>query len=85
MKSIVTTKNGQVIDVKGKVSLVTETEQKAVTIGEVIPEGSTILIAEQADLELEFADGTSFTSQSLNDTSAVEADALNEIVTAKPI
>ncbi|KIO35955.1 retention module-containing protein, partial [Shewanella sp. cp20] len=79
MKSIVTTKNGQVIDVKGKVSLVTESEQKAVTIGEVIPEGSTILIAEQADLELEFADGTSFTSQSLNDTSAVEADALNEI------
>ncbi|MCG9720868.1 retention module-containing protein [Shewanella sp. Isolate7] len=59
--------------------MVTETEQKAVTIGEVIPEGSTILIAEQADLELEFADGTSFTSQSLNDTSAVEADALNEI------
>ncbi|WP_415837104.1 retention module-containing protein, partial [Shewanella aquimarina] len=79
MKSIVTTKNGQVIDVKGKVSLVTETEQKAVTIGEVIPEGSTILIAEQADLELEFADGTSFTSQSINDTSSVEADALNEI------
>ncbi|MCL2912151.1 retention module-containing protein, partial [Shewanella aquimarina] len=59
--------------------MVTETEQKAVTIGEVIPEGSTILIAEQADLELEFADGTSFTSQSINDTSSVEADALNEI------
>lgn len=42
MKSLVTTKNGQVIDVKGKVSLVTETEQKEVTIGEMIPEGSTI-------------------------------------------
>ncbi|WP_350354955.1 Ig-like domain-containing protein [Shewanella rhizosphaerae] len=79
MKSLVTTKNGQVIDVKGKVSLVTETEQKEVTIGEMIPEGSTILIAEQADLELAFADGTSFTSQSLNETSAAEADALNEI------
>ncbi|QYJ94118.1 VCBS domain-containing protein [Shewanella spartinae] len=64
---------------KGKVSLVTETEQKEVTIGEMIPEGSTILIAEQADLELAFADGTSFTSQSLNETSAAEADALNEI------
>nr|WP_258406812.1 Ig-like domain-containing protein [Shewanella alkalitolerans] len=45
----------------------------------MIPEGSTILIAEQADLELAFADGTSFTSQSLNETSAAEADALNEI------
>ncbi|WP_409928987.1 retention module-containing protein, partial [Shewanella sp. KCT] len=79
MKSLVTTKNGQVIGVKGKVSLVTETEQKEVTIGEMIPEGSTILIAEQADLELAFADGTSFTSQSLNDTTAAEVNALNEI------
>ncbi|MFV7786192.1 retention module-containing protein, partial [Shewanella marisflavi] len=79
MKSIVTTKNGQVTDVKGKVSIVTETEQKKVAIGEVIPEGTTILIAEQADLAMQFDDGTSFTSQNTETLAVSDSDALNEI------
>ncbi|MCL1043714.1 retention module-containing protein, partial [Shewanella marisflavi] len=79
MKSIVTTKNGQVTDVKGKVSIVTETEQKEVAIGEVIPEGTTILIAEQADLAMQFDDGTSFTSQNTETLAVSDSDALNEI------
>ncbi|WP_281214371.1 retention module-containing protein, partial [Shewanella insulae] len=64
---------------KGKVSVVTETEQKQVTIGETIPEGSTIIIAEQANLELAFSDGSSFTSQNAETAPTAEVETLNEI------
>ncbi|WP_160798991.1 retention module-containing protein, partial [Shewanella insulae] len=64
---------------KGKVSVVTETEQKQVTIGETIPEGSTIIIAEQANLELAFSDGSSFTSQNAEAAPTAEVETLNEI------
>ncbi|QSX36940.1 retention module-containing protein [Shewanella sedimentimangrovi] len=62
MKSLITSQNSQVKSLDGKVYIVSNGLEQELRLGDALPQGSEILLADNANLELQLQDGSSFNS-----------------------
>ncbi|WP_394391187.1 Ig-like domain-containing protein [Shewanella woodyi] len=78
MESLVTTQNGQVRLVAGKVTITLDGITKTISSGEQVPASATLFIEEGAQIEIAYDDGSFYSNTEVAD-SPVNTEALDEI------
>ncbi|WP_157582020.1 Ig-like domain-containing protein, partial [Shewanella woodyi] len=78
MESLVTTQNGQVRLVAGKVTITLDGITRTISSGEQIPASATLFIEEGAQIEIAYDDGSFYSNTEVAD-SPVNTEALDEI------
>uniref|UniRef100_UPI0011801291 retention module-containing protein n=1 Tax=Shewanella sp. UCD-KL12 TaxID=1917163 RepID=UPI0011801291 len=80
MKSLVTTQDGQVLIANGEITVEINGEKRPIASGEHLPVGTALFIEENAQLEIEYEDGTSYSNQvSPNETATLTDVDLSEL------
>ncbi|MPY26935.1 retention module-containing protein, partial [Shewanella sp. YLB-07] len=75
MKSLVTTQHGQVLIANGEIAVEINGERRLIAPGEQLPVGTTLFIPEDAELEIAYEDGATFSSAAAQDETSEIADA----------
>ncbi|MBW8186562.1 retention module-containing protein, partial [Shewanella nanhaiensis] len=78
MESLITTQNGQVRLVAGKVTITLDGITKTISSGEQVPASATLFIEEGAQIEIAYDDGSFYSNTEVAD-SLVNTEALDEI------
>ncbi|QXP44978.1 retention module-containing protein [Shewanella eurypsychrophilus] len=83
MKSLITTQHGQVLIANGEITVDINGDKRLLAQGDQLPVGAALSIEENAELEIEYEDGTRYSNQAsaseVTSLSDIDLSALDEI------
>ncbi|MBW8186704.1 Ig-like domain-containing protein, partial [Shewanella nanhaiensis] len=85
MKTLVTTQPGTVLLVKGDIKLQLENTLESVSKGEQLLAGATLIIEDNADIEIAYSDGTYFSNLESTDRTVEEGVTATSVADAREI